>query len=185
MNFPQANFDPLARRSRSGMTLVEVMVALAISALVLTVIGMLSLFSSRTFAAMGNYVNLDTASRNALDRMTREIRQTTLLTGYQTNALTFTDYDGLQLQYKYDPVAGTLSRSKPGEDPIVLLTECDYLIFNIFQRSPRPGAQFVSTISPANCKLVDMTWKCSRTILGNKLNTESVQTAKIVIRTKR
>ena len=31
-------------------------------------------------------------------------------------------------------------------------------------------------------KLIDVSWKCSRKIMGEKLNTESVQTAKIVIR---
>jgi hypothetical protein len=30
--------------------------------------------------------------------------------------------------------------------------------------------------------VVDVTWKCSRTILGVQANTEAVQTAKIVIR---
>ena len=29
-----------------------------------------------------------------------------------------------------------------------------------------------------------MTWKCSRTILGQKANTESVQTAQVVLRNK-
>jgi hypothetical protein len=29
---------------------------------------------------------------------------------------------------------------------------------------------------------VDVSWKCSRQILGEKVNTESVQTAKIVMR---
>ena len=36
--------------------------------------------------------------------------------------------------------------------------------------------------NPAICKLVSVSWRCSRTILGQKVNTESVQTAKIVIR---
>jgi hypothetical protein len=30
--------------------------------------------------------------------------------------------------------------------------------------------------------MIDVSWKCSREILGAKINTESVQTAKIVIR---
>jgi hypothetical protein len=31
-------------------------------------------------------------------------------------------------------------------------------------------------------KLVQVTWVCSRSILGKKVNTESVQSAKVVIR---
>jgi len=34
------------------------------------------------------------------------------------------------------------------------------------------------------CKLINMTWKCSRTIFGSKRNTESIQTAQIVLRNK-
>jgi len=185
MNINQAALMSRSRKLCHGMTLPEVMVALGIGSIILTVVATLSLYSSRTFVAMGNYVDLDKSSRNALDLMIREIRQTTVLSDYKPNSLTFVDSDGLLLQYEYDSTARTLSRRKPGEKTIVLLTECDYLNFYIFQRSPLPGAKFVSTTSPASCKLVDMTWKCSRTILGKKLNTESVQTAKIVIRNKR
>ena len=34
----------------------------------------------------------------------------------------------------------------------------------------------------ATAKVIDLSWVCSRSILGQKANTESVQTARIVIR---
>jgi len=64
-----------------------------------------------------------------------------------------------------------------------LLTECDFLQFNISQRTPSNGVFGFYPASRADlCKLVDVSWRCSRTMLGKKLHTESVQTARIVIR---
>jgi hypothetical protein len=65
----------------------------------------------------------------------------------------------------------------------VLLTECDNLSFAIFQRNPINGTyNQYPTASPATTKLINVTWTCSRKILGNTMNTENVQTAKVVIR---
>ena len=59
------------------MTLVEVMVSVALGSMVLAMAGSLWLFGSRSFAAMGNYTDLDAKSRNALDLMSRDIREAT------------------------------------------------------------------------------------------------------------
>jgi hypothetical protein len=72
------------------------------------------------------------------------------------------------------------------------LTECDRWDFELYQRTPKSGGTYVfypaTNIAGAYdlsiCKLIDMTWKCSRTILGSKANTESVQTAQVVLRNK-
>ena len=54
----------------------------------------------------------------------------------------------------------------------------------MFQRNPIGGTfdQFTNTLTAATCKLVQVSWVCSRKILQGKVNTESVQTSKIVIR---
>src|SRR6185369_8762732 len=92
--------------------------------------------------------------------------------------------DGTTLTYTYNPGLRQLSRSK-GTVTNSLLTECESLNFDVFQRTPIGGTyeQF-SNATPASCKLIQLEWICSRKILGNKLNTESVQSAKIVIRDK-
>ena len=100
-----------------------------------------------------------------------------------TSQLILTNMDGTSLSYTYNPNAGTVSRQW-GADNNVLLTGCDYFCFNVFQRNPTNQFWF-----PYDCstnaymtKLVNVSWKCSRKILGAKVNTESVQTAKITIR---
>ena len=179
------------------MTLVEVMVGLALGSMVLAMAGSLYLFGSRSFAAMSNYVDLDAKSRSALDLMSRDIRQATQVTGFQnsgtTKWLTVTNaLAGTGITYTWNDTARTLVCHKTGQPDQVYLTECDRWDFEVYKRSPQKSgsyAFFPATTAPgvydlSLCKLINMTWKCSRTILGNKVNTESVQTAQVVLRNK-
>ena len=169
-------------RNRAGFTLVEFLVTLAVSSLLFLAVAVLGLYAGRSYVGLLNYTDLDSSSRNALDRMTRDVRQVNQLTASTTNSLTFEDWDGAQLRYVYSPSARTLSRIK-GATTDVLLTECNSVTFSIFQRNPIGGTynQF-PTGTPATTKLINVTWRCSRKILGTTMNTENVQTAKIVIR---
>jgi Tfp pilus assembly protein PilW len=173
----------------SGMTMVETMIALGISSVVLLAICSLSVFTARSFLALTNYDSLEKYSRSALDVMSREIRQTRTLIDYQTNRLVFQDYDGAtNLIYFWDPYNHILTRQKAGATT-VLLTNCDSLTFNVFQRNPKENFAFypatnnnTGNFEASMCKLINVTWTCSREIRGEKANTESVQTAKIVMR---
>ncbi len=164
------------------MTLVELMVALAVASLLLLAVAVLGIYGGRSFAGLANYTDLDAKSRNALDRLTKDVRQVNRLTASTATSLTFEDADGSSLQYVFSPDDRTLARVKGGVTE-VLLTECDDLSFAIFQRNPINGTyDQYPTASPATTKLINVTWTCSRKILGNTMNTENVQTAKVVIR---
>jgi hypothetical protein len=115
--------------------------------------------------------------------MGQQIRQTGSLIGFTTNKLTFTDYDGGSLVFDYNQTNRTLVRIKSGVST-VLLTECDSLNFAIFQRCTTNGTfgNYPTSLQASNTKVVQMTWACSRIVSGSKQNTESMQTAKIVIR---
>jgi hypothetical protein len=154
---------------------------MAIASIIFAAVSSLSLFSARSFVAMGNYAELDAASQNALDVMSREIRQTKSLTTFQTNILVFLDSDDTPLMYLYHPGTSQLTRHKGGV-ATVLLKQCDYLRFSMSQRNPSNGFSFYPATNVSVAKLIDVSWRCSRKILGAKVNTESVQTAKIVIR---
>ena len=171
------------------MTLVETLVAMTVGFIILGVIGSLSLWSARSFAAIGNYADLDNASRNALDQLTRDIRQVKGLDSFTTNQslqqITFIDSDGQPLQFRFRPSEKTLVKVKNGV-PTTLLEDCDTLGFTIYQRNNISGTydQYdVVSNNMSTCKLVQVTWVCSRKLLPTDLiNSESVQTAKIVIR---
>jgi hypothetical protein len=182
-------FGKLRKDSRRAMTLSELSVATAVSAIILTALIGFTVYASRTFAAMGNYVDLEQRSQYALDTMVRDIRTTQGLSNYgtitvdgvtMTNEVTFTDYDGYPLTFVY--TNNSLLRTKTN-DITMLLTNVDYLSFQIFQRNTVGGSfnQF-PTQEAGKCKLIAVSWICSRSILGSRMNTESVQTAKIVIR---
>src|SRR5947207_3629791 len=72
---------------RAGMTLVEMLIAIGISGLVFAAVGVMVFFSGRSYAALANYVDLDNKSRQALDRMTKDLRQVDAVTAIGTNTL--------------------------------------------------------------------------------------------------
>jgi len=177
------------QRGIRAFTLTDMSVAIAVSGIILTALVSFTVYAAKSFAAMQNYVDLEQKSQNALDTMTRDIRETQRLTDFSTatvngrtvtNSVTFLDYDDQPLTFAYNNNA--LVRRKAGTET-KLLANVDYLTFMMFKRNTKPGTydQFDLT-DAANCKLISVSWICSRSILGSKINTESVQTAKIVIR---
>lgn len=179
------------RRREAGLTLMELMVAMTVGMIILAIIGSVSLWSSKSFAAMANYTDLDNASRNALDRLTREIRQVRGLISYSETGtqkeLALLDDDGQPIYFRYNPGSQTLSRTKSGTSEI-LLRECNALSFSLYQRNNVSNTfNQYSVASGTNaaltCKVIQVNWVCSRRLLPTELiNSESVQTAKIVIR---
>jgi len=175
------------------MTLVELQVASAIAVILFAAVMALAFYTARSFAAFTNYIDLDVNSRNALDIMTSEIRQADLLTAATSTSLSFQTTDPTSgathsLKYSYDPVRKEVTRTYDGGTPEVLLTECTFLQFGTFQRNTTPTLETayvpVATSQPNLCKVVQLSWICSRRILGKTANTESVQSAKVVIRKK-
>ena len=182
------NFLP-GRRGARAFSLTELSMAIAVSAVILTALMSFTVYAARSFAAIENYVDLEQKSQRALDTMTQNIRQTQALSGLGTrtvngrsvtNSLSFVDEDGTTLSYHY--TNNVLLQTKSGQTTM-LLTNVDFLTFQIFQRNTQAStySQFPAG-SIALCKLISVSWICSRNIIGSKMNTESVQTAKIVIR---
>jgi hypothetical protein len=158
------------------------MVSLAVGSLMFLAVGVFGMYSAKSFASIANYVDLDAYSRQALDRLTKDVRQVNRLVSSSATSLVFEDSDGASLSYVYSPVAQTLSRIKGGTTQ-VLLKECDSLTFEIFQRNPIGGTyDQYPTATAATCKLINVSWRCTRNIMGKQFNSESVQTSKIVIR---
>ena len=166
------------------MTLVELMVSIGVGSLVLTSITMVFMTSNRTFVAMGNYVSMEQNSRGALDQMTRDIRKAKNLISFSTNQLVFNYVGTTNLTYAYNPTSRQLTQWKTGGQTNVLLSECDSLTFSMYSNIPQPGGAWVNATSVSQGKSISVAWKCSRTIIGKKFNTEDMQEALIVIRNK-
>jgi hypothetical protein len=172
-------------RSQSAALLVEYVIAVGVSSLLLAALAAVLLYSVRNSMVLANYLDLNTVSMRTLDQLSRDIRQCNSLSSFTSNQLVFNDSSGKSnLTFTYNPSSRKLMRKEHGNNSI-LLTECDSLEFSIYQRTPMAGTydQYPAA-SAANCKVVAVKWSCSRSILGGKLNTESVQEAKIVLRQK-
>ena len=55
------------RQHLAGSTLIELLVTMAIGLLVTGTVACLSIYGGRSFAAVANYIEMETDSRNALD----------------------------------------------------------------------------------------------------------------------
>ena len=170
-------------KSRSaGYTLVEMLVSLALGSLVLMSVLFVYIYTGRSFAASANYVDLDRTSQLSMDHLSQQIRQVNKLTACNTTNLTFQDFDGQTLAFNYDPNQGTFTRVKTNES-IVYLRDVYSMNFKTYQHVVQSGTlDAVTTSSITNCKLIEIDWLCARTVLGRSNNTESVRSAKIVIR---
>ncbi|MBW8864006.1 MAG: prepilin-type N-terminal cleavage/methylation domain-containing protein, partial [Verrucomicrobia bacterium] len=134
----RSKFAFLARRPKSsGFTLVEMMVAVGVGTAVVGALVMLSITTSWNYTATANYVQMDDQSRTALDKIGREIRNSTALLSFSTGSpqtLQFTNAnagDNMKLSYSH----GTLTMTKPNQTS-TLLTGCDSFSFSLFNRVP-------------------------------------------------
>jgi len=186
---PTISPPPGRKRARlgGGWTLVEMMVAVGAGAIIMATILAVAIFVLANFKSIGNYADLNSSSRRTLDVMSRDIRNANGLIGYATNYISMTNNDTTTFQYLWNPSTSALYRYYTNIDrsvtTSVMLTNCNILSFAIYKRVPNINFTFTTTTSTAgDTKLVDVSWRCIRTIYGNPLNSESVQTARIVIR---
>lgn len=191
MNTRIANAKTPGRKKTSGFTLPEMMVGVGLGVLILGGVGATYIFMNRTLDATMNYAELDRQSRNALDLISSDIRQAGHMTNYSTNSISFTNQDGSLLQYTWDTsnlltytnASVTLAGCPRGG---TLLKDCTYLYFSIYQRNPSNGTTMTfwpaASNNPALTKVVVMDWICRRTNYTTLTDTESIQTAKVVMR---
>jgi prepilin-type N-terminal cleavage/methylation domain-containing protein len=178
---PGLNRPFFRSKAARGMTVPEMMVAVAIGSMVLTVMAIVFKTSALSFAALGNYVSMDCSSRNALDRMSRDIRQAGDLIEFNPTHLKFANYGQTNsfLEYDWDANSRQLTEWKTGQAiPKVLLSECDELAFYMSKGSLAP------TTVVSEGKAIKVAWTCSRTILGKKTTSEDMGQALIIIRNK-
>ena len=183
-----SNLTSIDRRNRTcqrGFVLSEILVVMGITTILVLAVMCFFMLAGRSFAAIFNYVDLDDANRVCMDQLSRDIRQSNGVKNFVTNnnVITLTlDDAGTDLSYSYDGGQRTLTRVR-GTDSRVVLQNCDTLHFDLRQRTPKDGSLEVYDAASFDvAKVIDVSWVCSRTIFGRKENTESVQTARIVIR---
>jgi hypothetical protein len=184
MDFKPTSIDPRPVRRSGGFGVLDFVVATAVGSLVLVAAASAFAFSGRSYAAIMNYSALDQQSRMTLDRMTKDVRMTRGVWSYYTNWVIFTNYSGSYLYYWWDYSSKTVYRWTPGSlEP--MLIGCTNFSLDMRQRTPRSGEyeQFPVSINPAaTCKLLNMSWICISNVLGTRVVSETVQSARVVMR---
>jgi Tfp pilus assembly protein PilW len=173
------------------MTLLEFITAIGIGSILVIGIAALSITGARSFLIIGNFADMDADSRQAVDLLGQELRQASAVLSVQTNlpvkSLSVTNSTLNRVStLAWDSQARTLTLTR-GQAVRVLLNECDFWEVKLFQRTPNLSgttASFNIPAPPADCKVIDLSWRCSRTNQGQQLNTESLQRSVIVIRNK-
>ena len=156
---------------------------MAVAAVFLIVVANMAIYFSRSVGVLEHYVDLTHQSRIAFDSMSREIRQADKVLSNDVNSITLRSGTNV-VSYTYSPNARTISRESAGQAS-VLLTQCDSVQFDLFQRNPTNGTyDYYPAATPANCKVVQVSWRCSRELINTK-PTEAVQSGRIVIRKQR
>lgn len=183
MEFKTTSTDQ--RRPReAGFTLVEFMITAGISGLLLAVCMSLALFTSRSIASVADSVDLNARSRHAIDRMSKKLRQASAVRSFSPTSVSVT-YDGRPLTYTYIPSLRTLEENEAG-NVTTLLENCDTLAFSLYKRNPVTNSfnQFPVLTATNEAKVIQVNWRCSRSLVGKTSGSAEMVSARIVLRAK-
>jgi type II secretory pathway pseudopilin PulG len=180
----------IAPKTRQGWTLVEMMIAVGLFSLVGMALMGTWVFSVKNMASMYSYALLDQYNRQAMDQLTREIRQSKNVLAYSTNSITILTAnddgsDGPRVTYSFSPSKKKMIRTSSDGTSKLLLDDCSLLSFQLYTRCPSNvfGIFPVAVNNWSNTvKVLQLTWKTSVTKPDGIVNSENVQTARIVIR---
>jgi len=194
----QNTFSRGGGKSRAAFTLMELLVAFAIAVVVVSGIALLLVYTEKNYAEVSNYTAMIDQSRKSLDVFGKDIRNASALVAFSTNNPSYLELTnatlGVLYTLTYDANSSSVTLATSGQGTVTNLTGCDSWSFALFSRAPNlssftndiafcPSTNLLTgQIDPKYCKLIYLNWKCSRSILGVKLNTEDVQTAEIVLR---
>src|SRR5712692_3389508 len=80
---------PLSNQGRqAGMSLAEMVITTGLFAFLLAALISVYVFCGKAFVTLENHLDMNSHSRYALDRMSREIRKADAITSYTTNQIT-------------------------------------------------------------------------------------------------
>jgi prepilin-type N-terminal cleavage/methylation domain-containing protein len=184
-------FIKLSRKTRRAWTLVEMMVAVAVFSLSSMSLMGIYVYSVKSMASMYSYALLDAYNRQAMDLLTREVRQSKKVISYTTNSITILTAnddgsDGPQVTYAFSPSSKKMIRTSQDGSSKMLLDNCSLLKFDLFTRCPSNAVFGSFPVATNNwqqtVKVLQLTWKTQIVQPSGIANSENVQTARIVIR---
>lgn len=173
--------------SRNGLTLVELMVAMALSLLVLGGVLGTVLFISRTSIRISNYSVMEQQTTRSLELLARELRMAQSVTSSGspitqiTLAVPNATSGSYNVAYTYNSTTRTFSRQQAGHSATIIVSDIVPGAFSLqrYDYNQQPATtdydtkqlQITMTLSPDNKGLVASTSKrviSSRFVLRNR-----------------
>ena len=183
------NGSGVRRTGRRGFTLVELMIAAALSAIVFAAIFSAYLFMARNLTRLANFQQQQVQNRRALYVIAQDVNGAVQVNNAQPALLILTipppppppTVAATVVTYTYDPVAQTLTRQAVGPTPstAIVLSNLTSFAFSYFDQY---GASTASTI---NIKQIALGYTSA---VGDRANgtqsSDSVASSRIVLRGK-
>lgn len=174
---------------QGGWTLVEMMIAVSIFTIAGAAVGSAYMYGLRGFQALSNYSELDAQNRNALDLLTREVRQARRIESKSDDTLVLKDGNYDLITYKFNGTTEQLTRTLNGKTT-VLLDDCSLIKFVMATRVPNTNlvndsnfyTDYYETSDVNEAKVINLSWKTRRVMPNGVGQSEKIQTARIVIR---
>jgi hypothetical protein len=172
-----------------AFTYIELLVASAIGLVLVALLLILTIYGQQSFGLMSNYAELDAKSRDTVMILSREIREATRVIQARTNSsgksLMLTNaVDHSAFRLVWDSIDRTLAIQQIPGSTNMLLTGCDEWDYTLYDGAPSLAGgkvSFTRSVSPASCKLIEMSWSCSRT-LGGKPGGSGVESVRFGLR---
>lgn len=169
------------------------MLASSIGLMVLTAALVLWAYASKNTASLLGYMELSTASKNALNVMSQQIRNAKSVSSCSPEKLVLIVPGGTvasprTMTYSFDRtnqlLRQTYLRTSTQKETKTLLTGCTNFAFSVFQRTPLSNSFLLRTngFSTNDARVVQMQWTCLRKVTGSKSSLENQVSAKVVIR---
>lgn len=165
---------------REGMTLPEVLIALALGGLLLAAAVGSLLFLAKTSKGLGNYQEMNMASRFTLEDFGSDARMAAGVNAASASSVSLEVYDssgGLTtVSYRYDSDAGTLSRTTEGVVDVIL-KDVDGLSLIYYNLYGNP------TTNLLEIKEIQLQAEMRRSVLSIK-NTNEIISARFMMRNR-
>ncbi len=166
---------------RRGFTLVEVMIATSLLAILTAAVLSSFIFILRAERSLANYAEMNTQARRFLEQLGRDARSATDVTNTTTTAITMSVPSNLtgsvqDVTYSYDSSAGTVSRQVAGVTT-VLVKNVSTLTLNFLNSSN------AATASLVELKQVQVSMHILRTV-QQATTSEYVISAQYTLRSK-
>ncbi len=196
MVFMLTTIPSLRKRSRSrGFTLAELLVATALSSIILAGVFSAVLMIGRSSYRLGHYIEMEKEARTALETLAVDARVSKTITWHRASetalptGVTLVSPASVSIRYDYDSADGTLKRTEDGKTR-TLVSGIQSLSFTAYQYAEGPGIQPIDPTKTSTTNLNNLTKMLqvslssirSRTTLADATN--NVVSARYVLRNK-